>query len=302
MGARIRTNVTLALRDVMDARRLVKLHMAWLLMAMAMACLGATELSAAEPVGVLVVEQGMVKVRRDNVEQVYRASSQKIPVYVGDELQSAKNTRAKVSLRNNTDSVNLYSSTFFRVDNVQPARSNFVLSIGKALFVAARRLSQEVFEVRTPTATIGVKGTEFVVGTDGAEKTVLLTVTGTVGLATLGLPGGEVLVGRDRASFVNRGKPPTPPIEVTPQLRDAIKGEDGLKSMIDLEAQVPPPPQGSGEKKKEEETVEQPQGKEEPPALTDTVNSIQDIQQDVTNAQTPAASSTTSQLQINISR
>ena len=55
--------------------------------------------AAVDPVGVLLVDQGLAKLRRGNQEQVYRASAQRIPLFVGDAVQRGGDSGARLLFR-----------------------------------------------------------------------------------------------------------------------------------------------------------------------------------------------------------
>jgi FecR protein len=274
-----------------------------LLLVLLLACSWTTALWAADPlpIGELVVQQGLLKVRRNEQELVFRASQRKIPMFVGDEVQSAKETRATLSFRKNDEVIVLYASSYFRVEDVQPVRSVFALSVGKAIFAVARRLSQQIFEVRTPTATIGVKGTEFVVGTDGIHKTFLLTLTGAVSMSSNDFPDIEVLVRKDQASFTTKGKLPTPPSPVTPEMRESIRSDEGLKSMISAEALAPPPPEPPGADKDGQNSGGS-SSNGGPPVTTLPLDTLQDAQQTISTSTETTTSSAAAQLQLLLDR
>ena len=201
------------------------------------------------PVGELEVEQGRVKIRHLTVERIFEEVGLRIPVFVGDALHTSGDTRVKIRFRDEDEIITLYSNTHFKIAVHNPRRSGFFLNIGKAFFGVLRR--RNPFEVKTAQATIGVKGTEFVVGTDG-QKSFLLTVTGVVGMRSVAFPGREVVVTQDQASSVEANQPPAPPVAVTPETRDQIVAEEGLAQFEVIEFETPEP--GTGEEAQEGES------------------------------------------------
>ena len=190
------------------------------------------------PVGELEVEQGRVKIRHLTVERIFEEVGLRIPVFVGDALHTSGDTRVKIRFRDEDEIITLYSNTHFKIAVHNPRRSGFFLNIGKAFFGVLRR--RNPFEVKTAQATIGIKGTEFVVGTDG-QKSFLLTVTGVVGMRSVAFPGREVVVTQDQASSVEANQPPAPPVAVTPETRDQIVAEEGLAQFEVIEFETPEP-------------------------------------------------------------
>ena len=69
------------------------------------------------------------------------------------------------------------------------------------------------FKVRTVSAVVGVRGTEFVVAAT-EDSTNVLTVTGEVTLASAELPGFEVVLPKSSISRVSEGSAPSRPVVV----------------------------------------------------------------------------------------
>ena len=214
------------------------------------------------PVGELEVEQGRVKIRHLTDERVFEEVGLRIPVFVGDALHTSGDTRVKIRFRDEDEIITLYSNTHFKIAVHNPRRSGFFLNIGKAFFGVLRR--RNPFEVKTAQATIGIKGTEFVVGTDG-QKSFLLTVTGVVAMRSVAFPGREVVVTQDQASSVEANQPPAPPVAVTPETRDQILAEEGLAQFEVITFETPEPgteEEAQGEESQGEEGQEE-EGQEE---------------------------------------
>lgn len=220
----------------------------------------ATAAFAQDPVGELELTKGVVKVRRGERDLYFRKLEERTPIFAGDELHSGKDTRADIIFRDGREKIQLYSRSLFKVEEVSERRSFFGISIGKVFFKVLSKLRRNKFTVQTPTATIGVKGTEFVVATDGA-KTFVFTQTGVVALANVDFPDKEVLVEPNQASSVDVGTAPAPPIIVEQEDQDAIIEQEGTETFEALPL-VPPPPepveeQGQSEEEEEETTEEQ---------------------------------------------
>lgn len=98
------------------------------------------------------------------------------PVSVGDQLRTREG--AKVEIRLNDDSVlTLAEKTVMAIDEqtLQPAGQNtsiFSLLLGKMRAVVSNRYQEpgSRFEVHTPTAVAGVRGTEFLAETTADES------------------------------------------------------------------------------------------------------------------------------------
>ncbi len=123
--------------------------------------------AAQEQAGEFVLERGKAIVRHLGEARTVDTVGARVPVFVGDVVRTAKESRGKVFFRGKEEQISLYGNTHFKVQEFTRERSSFGLSIGKALFGVFAKFRAGAFKVRTPTATIGIKGTEFVVGTDG---------------------------------------------------------------------------------------------------------------------------------------
>lgn len=179
-------------------------------------------------VGELIISKGIVKVRHlSGRETVYRQTGLRIPVFEGDVVQSAAKTKAKIIFRDGREVISIYANTSFKVEAITRKKSLFGLNIGKALFKIAAKFRRNTFTVRTSTATIGVKGTEFIAATDG-HNTYVMTLTGVVTTASVAYPNVTVDVTKDTATSVAADEPPTTPVPVTPESREQIMQSDGL--------------------------------------------------------------------------
>ena len=188
-----------------------------------------------DALGELELLKGQVKVRHLNKSSVFSVVGERVPVFLGDVVQTARDSRAKLSFDAENETVSLYANTHFVVKIVTRSRSSFLLNVGKAIFGVFR---QKKFTVRTSTATIGVKGTEFVAATDG-QQTFLLTLTGVVGIVSVAFPEIEVVTEANQATVVRANQPPTPPVIVAPEVREKVIQEEGLEPFEALEIEAP---------------------------------------------------------------
>jgi len=196
-------------------------------------CAAGATLALAQ-VGTLAVQQGEVKLRHEGQSRIVKAQAPEVPVFAGDVLHSGPDARALLSLAAGHATVELYPNSYFTVQSAAEDDTRLSLGVGKALFkVFARLKSTAVFQVRTQTAVIGVKGTDFIVGTDG-ETTFVLTLTGAVGLVSEAFAEREVVVTQDTVAAARRAEAPTPPQAVTPEVRDRAVKEPGLDTFRSL--------------------------------------------------------------------
>ena len=177
------------------------------------------------PVGEILVEAGRIKVQRGEKTMILLESTERKSVFEGDLFHSGPQGRGQIFLRQEKDIVTLYSNTFFSVDKVSEEETSLGMNIGKAIFKVLSRFRMNRFKVKTATATIGVKGTEFVVDSN-EQRTFVLTLFGVVGMANIRFPDQEVLIRANQASRVEPEAPPAPPVDVEPDKQETIIEED----------------------------------------------------------------------------
>ena len=177
-------------------------------------------------VGEMEVVSGKVKLTRNAQSVVYDQPGTRVPVETGDRFLTGPNTMVKVNLRQEQEQVRLYSNSSFQVREHTPQGVKFYLNLGKAYFGAFIKKSRTSFNVVTPTAVVGVKGTEFVTGAK-PDVTYLYTHEGTVGFSSVTDPGREILVRQGYASAAQVGAMPTPPVAVPQQTqRDILESDN----------------------------------------------------------------------------
>ena len=182
--------------------------------------------------GTLHLIKGYVKVRHLDTEIIYRQTGEEIQVSMGDRVQTGVDTQVKILLDGKREEILLYSKTLFEIALLDEDQTKLSLNIGKARFKIDPNLNNanlkknRRFQVRTTTALIGVKGTEFVVGctTTGTE---LLALSGIVTLASLADPDAIVEVAKNQVSKVLKDQPPTAPVTIS---------DDEMKRMLQSNA------------------------------------------------------------------
>jgi hypothetical protein len=208
---------------------------------------GAGSVSAQQTVADVVILKGILKVRRDESERIYREIGLKIPLVETDVVHSGKDTRAKITVRETGETITLYADSHLRMSEIRSQRSLFQLAIGKALFLvrpAEKEAARRETLVRTATVTVGVKGTEFVVGSKEDESYVM-TVAGTVSVRPGADPQREVQVKRGEAYFATPDQAPAQAVPVSAATRQRVLREDGLDALRKASGAPdlnPPPP------------------------------------------------------------
>ena len=211
----------------------------------------------------LELEMGLVKIMRAGKALVFNEKGSKIPLLLKDEIQTGANSKAQIRLPGKDETIKLGSRSFFGLDNLTEDQTQVSLLTGKGQFKVTPRKSarkplrqkgkrRNRFKIRTVTAVVGVRGTEFVLGTSGSQ-TNLLTISGLVTIAPVETPEIEVEVPENQASQVQQGLAPTPPIPVAAEIQEQIIQEDSPQvfNVVDY------PPAPTIEKAKEEQQSQQ---------------------------------------------
>ncbi|MGK0288848.1 MAG: hypothetical protein ACI86H_000269 [bacterium] len=145
---------------------------------------GGSSRSNAQSIGQVINKAGNVFViRRGKNIPVYS----NILVKTGDTIKTNYSGKAQLNF-NNGDKVFLASNTKILVDDLRVKEPNrgvrgFFLSVWGKIRAKVVKSSGKEFKVKTKTAVIGVKGTDFVVSTIG-QKTTVGTLKGLVGVTS----------------------------------------------------------------------------------------------------------------------
>ena len=216
----------------------------------------------------LYLETGRVKVKNKGKVRFLSHSDPLNPLIVelelGEQVLTGKNTRARIKMRGKEEEIRLRVDTLFKVNSLDSDQTEVEMPTGKARFKIKRKLNRKKkqrrkFNVRTVTALVGVRGTEFVMGTSGAS-TSLLTLAGSVEMAAVAAPEIKVEVSIGEASKLDVGKAPTPPITVPPALQNSIVESDSADTFGEVSF---PPAQDLEEAVAEQKEKEEAQKEEE---------------------------------------
>ena len=216
----------------------------------------------------LYLETGRVKLKNQGKVRFLSHSDPLNPLIVelelGEQVLTGKNTRARIEMREKEEEIWLRVDTLFKVNSLDLDQTEVEMPTGKARFKIKRKLNRKKkqrrkFNVRTVTALVGVRGTEFVMGTSGAS-TSLLTLVGSVEMAAVAAPEIKVEVSIGEASKLDVGKAPTPPISVPPALQNSIVESDSADTFGEVSF---PPAQDLEEAVAEQKEKEEAQKEEE---------------------------------------
>ena len=219
--------------------------------------------------GLLILEKGSVKVIGPEHTRLLRKPGAKLVLQAKDRVQTGKDTSVKIKIKGKPEIIELSSSSFFRMGKITNQTSSISLLTGKARFKIQGKLKKKSkkkrFQIRTVTALIGVKGTDFVVGASNTQ-TSLLTISGTVSVAPVNMPDIEIEVPANQASTIQQNSTPTAPVEVAPKMRAQIVRADSPKAfrIVKFGEAVSPEEVRNENKKKKKEEEEEKQKQEKP--------------------------------------
>lgn len=183
--------------------------------------------SAAE-IGTLVINKGIVHIRRGHRDITLRTPYRKTEIHESDIIHTGKNTLVSIRMPSIGHDVNIYSNTVYMVPKNRKKELNSTVPFGKVRFLINRLklLIRQKVSIKTTTAIIGVKGTDFIIGVRGTE-TDLVTIEGIVGFANIQKPEIEVEVTANHGSRTVKNQPPQIPIPIKrEQVEKLIIGDD----------------------------------------------------------------------------
>jgi len=185
--------------------------------------------------GTVAAVQGTLQVERAGGSQTATIG---MPIVVGDRLRTGPNDRAKIVFRDDSV-IDLAPGTEITLDTqvVEPSNHRFeallhlVRGKARAWVSDYYRQARSHYEVETPTAVAGVRGTEFIAVYNPSTE-----VSEFVGLADqvevsgkLAVVGPSVQVGPECYTQVKKGRFPTPPQRLDEaRLRKFLEGLDIL--------------------------------------------------------------------------
>ena len=223
---------------------------------------------------VMEIHKGTVKLIRNDKSQILKKLGEKYPLFPSDRLQTGQNTQVSLYLKDRDNSVKLFSNSFFKLEDISDEGESVSLLTGKGNFNVKPILDSEGeedssdtknkknklvekkkanfsgqfeklskskifrrkkrFSVRTVSAIVGVRGTDFVIATT-EESTKVLGLSGEVSLASPDVPDYEVPILAYQASHVDEGSGPSVPVNVSPEESEKIVSGEGSSSFQQVE-------------------------------------------------------------------
>ncbi|HOO56937.1 MAG TPA: FecR domain-containing protein [bacterium] len=158
-----------------------------------------------------------VKLRKAGIGE-WVAAKDGMSVKTGDQIKTGSDSSCVVEWSKG-NLITVSSFTNIKIDRLEKnlaagsEKSSLDLWTGK-VFAKAKKLESpdSKFEIKTPTAHAGVRGTRFAVGLDADETTTVECFEGVV--AVKGRVGGEVMLGGRQKTKVRKNETPQDPVQM----------------------------------------------------------------------------------------
>ena len=183
---------------------------------------------AATPYGEAVVEKGRITVMRDGKNMRFRKSATPITIQEGDLIRVRRKSQVLLKSREKA-TITLGANAVF---HVQAWKAKEKSGFARMLFGRVRAsitglTGGERFNVKTATATIGVKGTGYRSAVNPRGDAMLITTENVVQFG--GPTGGDQDVGINNISVVVNGRAASAPV-LTPDVVAQVFSDDNLDS------------------------------------------------------------------------
>jgi len=183
------------------------------------------------PVGRILAVEGQAFIMHSDLSRAYRVVSG-LPLYKRDVLVTMSNARLRLKL-NDESIITMVSRTRLTIsENIfDRAKKRFVsylkMSIGKARFYVrkVRNMSHPDYRIKTPTAVVGIRGSDLVVDVGTSQATITAFEETLLEVANEKYPEKPVLVKDHYRTMVKEGRLPTDPILVPPDEIELMKKE-----------------------------------------------------------------------------
>jgi hypothetical protein len=225
--------------------------------------------ASADAVGWVAALEGTADRQRGGSWEALAAGAE---VEMGDHVRTQQASRMKLLFKDDSVLTLAERSELVIDQQVVGAAtvSSFSLLLGKVRAIVTDRYSAagSAFEVKSPTAIAGVRGTSFLAEFDAAkDETLVVGLESTTAVRGAADVQGvkEVRLGPGQATRVRRGGDPTRPFQLpdteirslTDSTTTADKGKDGTAPRFEAEPRVPKRPADRA-KSPEERVVDQP--------------------------------------------
>ncbi|MCP4752710.1 MAG: FecR domain-containing protein [Proteobacteria bacterium] len=198
----------------------------WLLPTLLLAILQIA--SAGEKFGEAWIREGSMKLSHQGETSVYSESEWPVDIFVQDVLQVGENSRVSVKTTEATE-LELGANAVFQVRpwRLKKRKGATRLLFGKTRIRTPKKRGRRPFRIRTASAAVGVRGTDFFMNATPRGNTSLMTRESIVEIQ--GLKGDAQQVKSGDVSVVLSGRAATPPVAVPPSVQRSVS-RGGLNS------------------------------------------------------------------------
>jgi hypothetical protein len=192
---------------------MMKRRQAFVVLIMVLVLFAAGRARAAEVVGWVAALEGTAERLRGGSWSALASGAE---LELGDHVRTSAGSRVKLLFRDDSVLTLAEGSELAIDEQVAGAApvSTFSLVLGQVRAIVTDRYGAtgSRFEMKSPTAIAGVRGTSFFAGYDGAkDETLVLGLESTTVVRALGAKAREVRLGPGQATTIRRGAAPTQP-------------------------------------------------------------------------------------------
>lgn len=195
------------------------------------------------PVGAVVAWTGGVYIYHEDGTEGVKVKGME-GIYPHDTIVTSLKSRAKILMKDDSilslgENAKMVVKDYLLAEANDNRVSVFKIFSGKVRTLAGRvfRGSESRFQMETPTAVAGIKGTDFIISTSERESEIV-TITGEVMAKNISPSiSGEVILKRGLATRVQEGKAPAEPFEVSRERLSELIGETSIPVTVPIEMQ-----------------------------------------------------------------
>ncbi|MDZ4225109.1 MAG: FecR domain-containing protein [bacterium] len=156
------------------------------------------------------------------------------PLFLKDVVEAKKESSVQLGFQDGTtlvlrEKTKIIVSEFLFNPGKKQRETILDVAGGKLKAVVSKTFNKKTSktEFRTPTAVIGVRGTELALDV-GKKKTTVFCLKGLVSTLNPLMPLKEMMVGANQYSDVEAGAPPSSPLPIPKQVLEGIEGQFGF--------------------------------------------------------------------------
>ncbi|HOO55466.1 MAG TPA: FecR family protein [bacterium] len=204
-----------------------------------------TSFATKERVATLINVKGNVKVRSDD-QPSWTPATEKMELRQGDQVRTEGGSSAIIRMDDGGTMVKIGPLAMMKVDSLtqkgRDSNTSLDVSVGKA-WSRVRKLSGDSnFDIKTPTAVAGVRGTFFSSEVD--EASTFDVFNGSVAVSSASNPEDQILVGEKQRTTVESGKNPSEPVAIPEDEYNSgsngFSDEEFTTSTFDLQISISP--------------------------------------------------------------